>query len=62
MEVYITSNPTLYEETITTDYATAKLLEQLHKDTAVLINERRWSEVDDNKPATIYRITWRKGR
>lgn len=60
MEVYITKNPTLYEETITTDYATAHLLYELHKDTAVLINKREW--FDDDTTMTYYHISWRKGR
>ena len=60
MDVRITANPSLYEETVTTDYATAKLLYEIHKETAVIINERYW--FDESRIATVYRVTWRKGR
>lgn len=61
MEVYMSCNSSLYEETLTTDYATAKLLYELHKDTATIINKRYWRDELD-KSVTIYSVTWRKGR
>lgn len=59
MEINMSVNSSLYEETITTDYATAHLLYEIHKETAVLINERDW-EADVVR--TYYRVSWRKGR
>ena len=61
MQVDMTVNSSLYEELITSNYEAAKLMEQLHRETAVLINKRYWSDEDD-KPVTVYHVSWRKGR
>ena len=58
MEIYLCTSQ-LYEETITTDYATAKLLYELHKDTATMIN---YSVHKENETIVHYKITWRKNR
>ena len=45
-----------YEECITSDYATAKLLKDLHKETSTLFNYH------DNNDNVYYIVTWKKGR
>lgn len=55
MEVYL-SKSDLYEQAITTDYATAHLLYELHKDTATLIHHNIGGKTE------YYDIAWRKGR
>lgn len=52
MEVMIT-NSKLYNEAIVTDKHTAKLLYNMHWDTATMITMH-----DDN--TTVYRVTWHK--
>ena len=61
MEVLLTTNSSLYEELATTDYATAKLVHDIHKETACIINKRYCNDTDD-KPVTVYHVSWRKGR
>ena len=53
-------NKTLYHELVTTDYATAKLIADIHKETSVLINYHTFEEHD--KPVTFYHVNWRKDR
>ena len=60
MEVSMSVNKTLYHELVTTDYATAKLIADIHKETSVLINYHTFEEHD--KPVTFYHVNWRKDR
>lgn len=60
MEVFL-STSSEFEELITTDYATAKLIAEIHKETSVILNYRYW-RLQDDKAATYYKVSWKKGR
>lgn len=60
MEVNLTMSSE-FDELITTDYETAKLIAETHKETSLIFNYRYW-RLQDDKAATYYRVSWKKGR